>query len=733
MADTHIKIKPVTPRVQYTANGSTTVFPYSFAIFDETDMVVYVDDDVITTGYTVSGAGQTDGGNVTFATAPADGTIITLLRNVPIERMTDFQEGGTFRPKNLNDEFDRQTAFAQQVQEKLERAVVVGPTSDVDPEVVLNEVEGIYENLGAILNAKTWAEGTDEEVQAIGGTHSAEGWAKQASDNYSVTATGTTASRLLKDRFSDNVNVRDFGAVGDGTEDDTTAIQKMITEKGYARFPTGKFLCSTTTLDAPLFFDVGGALKVNSGNTVTITGDIESTNQHTLTGDGDYVFDRDTDSGQNSSQIHISWFGVFPDLHKGQSSGIQKALNSISSRTEGVVDFDVGTYRLDSTITVPRGVWIRGQGIRRTAFTNYGSDITLFQTGDVACRFSDIQFENEDNSVIRNNPQIHIKHANCDIFDVVVGRSNKNIVVDANLCRIDRVVYVFNVSGTTGSSVISVNGGNNKIQNVSGLSIMTYGPEAIVRVDGGYANTIENISDDSPSIGVLVSATTENITNTAIVGVRSNAANVESNVKAISDNGYYIKDIAVLDVITTTATTALSFESKSLINNLRIDDAELGTSTTGIELKNSGGTFSNVFIGANISFDSVTTPYNITGTISNLNYGLSTSSGLIGAQNITVADDGVYVLDLDENLFQRFFYLCQGVANYYFGVVRAASSPNQTTISKSANVDIVTTALTGTTGTDGNLTIGLQQKKVYIENRLGAAKSITFGFLGGIF
>jgi len=40
MTDTHIKIKPVTPRVQYTANGSTTVFPYSFAIFDDSDMVV---------------------------------------------------------------------------------------------------------------------------------------------------------------------------------------------------------------------------------------------------------------------------------------------------------------------------------------------------------------------------------------------------------------------------------------------------------------------------------------------------------------------------------------------------------------------------------------------------------------------------------------------------------------------------------------------------------------------
>lgn len=147
MADTHIKIKPVTPRVQYTANGSTTVFPYSFAIFDETDMVVYVDDTIITTGYTVSGAGQTDGGEVTFDSAPEDGKKITLLRNVPIERMTDFQEGGTFRPKNINDEFDRQTAFMQQVQEKVDRTLILPPTTDIDPSQILGEVERIYSSI----------------------------------------------------------------------------------------------------------------------------------------------------------------------------------------------------------------------------------------------------------------------------------------------------------------------------------------------------------------------------------------------------------------------------------------------------------------------------------------------------------------------------------------------------------------------------------------------------------
>lgn len=147
MTDTHIKIKPVTPRVQYTGNGSTTTFPYSFAIFDETDMVVYVDDDIIESGYTVTGAGETDGGAVVFDTAPASGKKITLLRNVPIERITDFQEGGTFRPKNINDELDRQTAFVQQVQEKLDRAIVVGPTSSVDPEAVLTQVQRVYSSI----------------------------------------------------------------------------------------------------------------------------------------------------------------------------------------------------------------------------------------------------------------------------------------------------------------------------------------------------------------------------------------------------------------------------------------------------------------------------------------------------------------------------------------------------------------------------------------------------------
>lgn len=66
-----------------------------------------------------------------------------------------------------------------------------------------------------------------------------------------VTATGTTAARTLPDRFAETISVKDFGAVGDGVADDTTAIQAAISAVasaggGTVFIPPGSFKISST-------------------------------------------------------------------------------------------------------------------------------------------------------------------------------------------------------------------------------------------------------------------------------------------------------------------------------------------------------------------------------------------------------------------------------------------------------------------------------------------------------
>ncbi|EPX2487358.1 tail spike protein [Klebsiella michiganensis] len=96
-----------TPYNIYTANGLTTVFAYEFYLISASDIQVTINGSEVTSGYTVSGVGNTGGGEVTFLIAPANGATVIFERVTPTYRLTDYQDNGDLLADTVNKDFDR--------------------------------------------------------------------------------------------------------------------------------------------------------------------------------------------------------------------------------------------------------------------------------------------------------------------------------------------------------------------------------------------------------------------------------------------------------------------------------------------------------------------------------------------------------------------------------------------------------------------------------------------------
>jgi hypothetical protein len=108
-----------TPRAEYTASATQTVFPFLFKIFATSDIKVYqtlagaTPDDtadilVLTTDYTVTINGDA-GGEVTLNTGAAVNDKITLARNLSVTRATEYQQNGDLLASTLNADQEYQT------------------------------------------------------------------------------------------------------------------------------------------------------------------------------------------------------------------------------------------------------------------------------------------------------------------------------------------------------------------------------------------------------------------------------------------------------------------------------------------------------------------------------------------------------------------------------------------------------------------------------------------------
>jgi hypothetical protein len=111
-----------TPRNVSTAAAGATIFPYGFVVASKADLLVKVDGatKTVDVDYTVSGVGVDSGGDVTFVTPLAGGERVERARDMPLQRLTDYQNLGDLRAETLNRDIDATVMMIQQLDGRID-------------------------------------------------------------------------------------------------------------------------------------------------------------------------------------------------------------------------------------------------------------------------------------------------------------------------------------------------------------------------------------------------------------------------------------------------------------------------------------------------------------------------------------------------------------------------------------------------------------------------------------
>ena len=131
-----------TPKIQYTGNGVLLLYPFTYSVQDDSELVVTIDEipQVLYSDYTVENLTQ-EGGEILFVIAPADQTTILIARNTPITQRINYTPFDSFPADTHEYGLDKLTAIIQELKGDVQDGGTGAP----------NLVQSVFARVGHII------------------------------------------------------------------------------------------------------------------------------------------------------------------------------------------------------------------------------------------------------------------------------------------------------------------------------------------------------------------------------------------------------------------------------------------------------------------------------------------------------------------------------------------------------------------------------------------------------
>ena len=131
-------ISSTTVKNSYSGNGTLDTFNYTFKVFADADLQVIIRDasatetvKTLTTHYTVTGAGNANGGTIVFTTGniPTNTETVVIRRASPQTQAIDYIANDPFPAESHEEGLDRSMMAIQQLQEEIDRSIKLSRTN----------------------------------------------------------------------------------------------------------------------------------------------------------------------------------------------------------------------------------------------------------------------------------------------------------------------------------------------------------------------------------------------------------------------------------------------------------------------------------------------------------------------------------------------------------------------------------------------------------------------------